>query len=137
MSDFEKMVEVIERELDVAEMLDASSSTLRRLKAQRIAKAITDVTNEWQPIETAKDGPAAFLAYDVRTGKMDVCEMMYTPTGRPYVMTIEPNQEYGPEPEEFGYDSGDIKFWMPLPSPPSSAASSSPAHPSEQPTENN
>ena len=78
------------------------------------------MTPEWQPIETAPKDDSEFLAYDSRTGKMDVCRMENISTAEP-LWVCRPTQwdgENGPYSNEFGYKSEDITKWMPLPAPP-------------------
>lgn len=69
----------------------------------------------WQDISTAPRDGTEFLGYDVRTGKMDVCN--FDRWGDP--QAVQSDCEYGPSEDDFGFDHRDIKFWMPLPTPPS------------------
>lgn len=72
----------------------------------------------WQPIETAPKDGTEFLAYDIRTRKMDVCEMVYCGGDIFVPRPVQADGEYGPCTDEFGCNGADIRFWMPLPPPP-------------------
>jgi hypothetical protein len=73
---------------------------------------------EWQPIETAPKDGTEFMAYDMRTKKMDVCIMQDTRAWGWVGCPVQSDGEYGPSEDEFGYHLTDITHWMPLPSPP-------------------
>jgi len=73
--------------------------------------------SEWQPIETCPTDLSEFLAWDARARKMDVCYASREPSGA-YVRPVQVDGEYGPHSDEFGYESGGITHWMPLPNPP-------------------
>jgi hypothetical protein len=74
----------------------------------------------WQPIDTAPKDGSEFLAYDTRTRKMDVCySYVFNANSQLwFVRAVQSDSEYGPDPEDFGYDSDDITHWRPLPDPP-------------------
>lgn len=70
---------------------------------------------DWLDISTAPRDGTEFLGYDVRTKKMDVCWFF---DGE--IQPVQSDGYYGPDEMDFGFDWADIKFWMPLPTPPSS-----------------
>lgn len=72
---------------------------------------------EWKPRETAPTDGTEFLAYDARTGKMDVCKTYVGHRGVE-IEACQYDKEYGPMDNEFGCDEADITHWMPLPAPP-------------------
>lgn len=72
----------------------------------------------WLPIETAPQDGTEFLAYDAKAEKMDVCKWSLA-WG---VVPVQSDGEYGPLECEFGYETGAITHWMPLPANPDCAS---------------
>lgn len=71
-------------------------------------------TDGWQLIETAPRD-IEILGYDSKVNKFDV--IMWASWLRHFVPT-QTDGQFGPDKDEFGYNSKNITHWMFLPSPP-------------------
>jgi len=71
----------------------------------------------WRTIESAPKDGSEFLAYDRRAKKFDVC-VIRDRFGDLVCEAVQYDSIYGPDVDEFGYDSVNITHWTPLPTPP-------------------